>query len=560
MNAAVYARKSTDQNVSEDAKSVARQVANARAYATRRGWTVNDAHVYTDDDISGAEFARRPGFVRLMAALKPSPPFQVLIVSEGSRLGRESIETSWSLKQLIAAGVRVFMYLDDREQTLESAMDKVMLSLRTYADEVEREAGRQRTYDALLRKARAGHVTGGRLFGYENVTVTTPDGRRSHVERRIIEAEADVIRRIFTLCAEGHGQTAIAKRLNDERAPSPRAQRGRPRAWAPSTIREALFRTAYHGEITWNRSRKRDPWGQVRQQDRRPEDWIAVPAPQLRIVSEELWAAAHARLDADRRAYLAATGGQTWGRPRRPLESKYLLTGLAKCGACSGSLYVKRRNWSSGTGRGRIGFYGCTNHHLRGSAICANSLEVPMALADRAVLDVIVRDVLTPDRVQRSIDRALELLQPGAGAALDAQLTARLAVVTLEIDRLVSAIAAAGNVPALAAAVKSRTVEQQALRRQLDAHRQPPVDIKALLARVEAKAKDWRGVLSRQTSEARMILRSLLAMPVVFTPHRSAGTRRYEFSLEVSLQGLLQSGWRPHRDSNPGFSLERAAS
>ena len=42
-----------------------------------------------------------------MNALKPKPPFQVLIMSEGSRLGRESIETSFIMKQLVSAGVRL---------------------------------------------------------------------------------------------------------------------------------------------------------------------------------------------------------------------------------------------------------------------------------------------------------------------------------------------------------------------------------------------------------------------------------------------------------------------
>ena len=65
MNVAVYARKSTEQNgVADDQKSVARQVAHGRAYAERKGWTVDDEHVYVDDGISGAEFPNRPGFLR----------------------------------------------------------------------------------------------------------------------------------------------------------------------------------------------------------------------------------------------------------------------------------------------------------------------------------------------------------------------------------------------------------------------------------------------------------------------------------------------------------------
>src|SRR5262245_19837125 len=157
MIAAIYARKSTDQSgVADEQKSVARQVEHAKAYANRKGWTVADEHVYIDDGISGAEFANRPGFLRLMNGLKPQPPFQVLVMSEESRLGREQIEVSYALKQIVRAGVRVFFYLEDRERTLDSPTDKIMLSLTAFADELERDKARQRTYHAMIRKASAG--------------------------------------------------------------------------------------------------------------------------------------------------------------------------------------------------------------------------------------------------------------------------------------------------------------------------------------------------------------------------------------------------------------------
>jgi len=167
MNAAIYARKSTDQTaVVVEQKSIARQVEHATAYAVRRGWSVSPQHIFSDDSISGAESSGRPGFERLMNALKPRPAFQVLIMSEESRLGREAIETAYAMKPIVSAGVRVFFHLEDRERTLDSPTDKIMLSLTTFADELEREKARQRTYDARIRRARAGHITGGACFGY----------------------------------------------------------------------------------------------------------------------------------------------------------------------------------------------------------------------------------------------------------------------------------------------------------------------------------------------------------------------------------------------------------
>ena len=233
MITAIYARKSHDQNgVADEAKSVTRQIAHARDYAVTKGWIVAAEHIYVDDGISGAEFSNRPGFLRLMNALKPNPPFQALVMSEESRLGRESIEVSFALKQIVTANVRVFCYLTDTERTLDSPIEKGMLALQTMADEMEREKARQRTYDAMVRKAKAGHVTGGRVFGYDNVVVEVVglDGtlQRSHVERKINEKEAEIVRRIFKLSAQEHGMSAIAKTLNSKGVVCPRPQQGRP--------------------------------------------------------------------------------------------------------------------------------------------------------------------------------------------------------------------------------------------------------------------------------------------------------------------------------------------
>src|SRR5689334_20741935 len=109
MKAAIYARKSTAQEgKADEAKSVPIQIADARAFIASKGWTLDEDHIYSDDKISGAEFAARPGFQRLMAAaLRPKPPFQVVIVRELARLGREASETGWVIKQLAVSGVEI---------------------------------------------------------------------------------------------------------------------------------------------------------------------------------------------------------------------------------------------------------------------------------------------------------------------------------------------------------------------------------------------------------------------------------------------------------------------
>ena len=169
--AAIYARKSTDQNIADEARSVTRQIQQAKAYAQANGWKVDERFIFSDDGISGAEFDSRPGFMRLMASLgskRQKPQFQFLIVSELSRLGREQLETGFAVKKISEAGIKIYSYLERREISVTSATDKFIMNAVNFAAEVEREKARQRAEDTSFAKARAGLVTGGRTYGYDN--------------------------------------------------------------------------------------------------------------------------------------------------------------------------------------------------------------------------------------------------------------------------------------------------------------------------------------------------------------------------------------------------------
>ncbi len=494
MIAAIYARKSTEQTgVADEQRSVARQVEHAIAYAHRKGWTVEDAYVFVDDGISGAEFAARPGFVRLMNALTPRPPFQVLVMSEESRLGREAIATAYALKQIVQAGVRLFFYMEDRERTLDSPTDKIMLSLTAFADELEREKGRQRTYDAMIRKARAGHVTGGRVFGYDNVEVLNASGERSHVTRQINPAEAVVVRRMFELCAAGAGLTRITKTLNDEGALAPRAQQHRPTAWAGSSVREVLLRPLYRGEIVWNQTRKRDQWGLSRRTDRPAGDWLRIAAPELQIVSDELWTAAQAQFADRQRKYTADQGR------RRDIESAYLLSGFARCGTCGGGLAAHSRQH----GGQRVFFYGCTSFWKRGATVCSNNLVARMDVLDAEVLATLQDDVCRPAVIEEAVRLALEELSPGRQETVREGLEADLLGVRQECDRLAEAIGRGGPLDALVARLASRQAQRIVIEGQLSvcASQRPHVNLDGLERRLRAKLADWRGLLRRNVTE-----------------------------------------------------------
>jgi site-specific DNA recombinase len=200
MNAAIYARKSTEQNVVEDAKSVTRQVDVAQAFAAARGLSVDAEHVYVDDGISGAEFDDRPGLAWLLLTVKTRPrPFDVLVTMDECRLGRDQWRTGYLLSQFKDAGLAIWYYQAKRQANLDDATGQFMENVYGYAAQMEREKAVARARETGRVKAAKGHVAGGIVFGYRNVRT------EDHVERAIVDDQADVIRRILREIAAGRG-------------------------------------------------------------------------------------------------------------------------------------------------------------------------------------------------------------------------------------------------------------------------------------------------------------------------------------------------------------------
>ena len=297
MIAAIYARKSTDQNVTVEAKSVTRQIEHAKAFAARKGWSVLDTFIFSDDGISGTEFKRRPAFMRMMGMLTPRAPFQILIVSEQKSIGREMSETGFVIKQLAQAGVEIFEYSHGQSLTPTTPMQKLISSVQGFGDEDHAVKTSERVIEAHTKLFTMGRVVGGRIFGYDNRHIFTGvdasgNPLKSHTERVINEAQAVVVRRIFALYDSGEGLKGISKQLNSEKAihPKPFVRKDPTKVlpnngWAPGTVRAILRREIYSGVVTWNKSRKRDDFRQVNQKPRPESEWLRVPAPEEGVPS-----------------------------------------------------------------------------------------------------------------------------------------------------------------------------------------------------------------------------------------------------------------------------------
>jgi DNA invertase Pin-like site-specific DNA recombinase len=524
MIAAIYARKSTEQyRADADDTSVQRQIANARAFAAQHGWQLRDAHVYADDAVSGAETRKLVNRQRLLDALGAGrAPFQILIMRDASRFSRrDGDEAFGELKRIAQSGIAIWFYQDAKQFTFGEFGDNVVGFVRAEMNaEFRRQIGKW-TREAMVRKAKAGHVTGGRVFGYDNVRV---DG---HVERQINPLQADVVRRIFSLSASGVGYTRIAKLLNEESASAPRPQQGRPAGWSPSSVNEVLHRPLYTGQVVWNKTRKRNAAGQTAVAARPEAEWLRQQNESLRIVSDDEWSAAHTRL-ASRQRFVC---GQSV-RPGRDIESKYLLSGFARCGTCGGSIGALSRSH----GGHRAFFYGCLAHAKRGPKICANALVLPIERVNDAVLARLAGDVLHPAVITAIIDGVFDALNPAAVAGNVSALRAELRALDRRIENLTTAVENGASVTPLIAKLQARQAEREALLTQIgaaEASVQLAVDRKTVRQKVLQQLDSWRELLA---TNARQTLREVLDGPLRLTPDG----KRYHFQAATTTGSLIE--------------------
>ncbi len=505
ITAAIYSRKSNlQEGLDEQEKSVARQVEHAKAYAATHGWTVADEHVYSDDGISGVEFEDRPGLQRLLAALKPKPPFRALVMSEPSRLGREQFETGYLLKRIHEAGIEIHYYLSGKKAALGRAIEKLMASVESYSSEQERENISDRTKDGLRRKREQGFADGPAAFGFKNVPVLI-NGVRQHSLREVVQDEAQVIRRLFALYADdGLSPRRIAHVLNADGCPAPmprqrcaacrEAKRDecehKVRAWSGPTVRSLLLRPAYReivGDLTWQRTRER----------------FAGPAPH-----------------------------NPHRLPPASTEARYLLSGLGTCSRCGGPMIVRKTT--------RTRMFKCGTYHLRGPAACDNRLALPLEIVDRAVLEAVQQDLLSSQAVERVLAGFLGEPEPPIPHADRDRLQADLATADAELTRLAEVAAKIGPDDALLVKITGSRERKAAIERDLRALPSPTSKGKPKAVEIidfVAAIDEWWA--SASDGDLRPVLRSLLATKVTFEPGQDAKGAFYKFKAVGTLRPAL---------------------
>ena len=321
--------------------------------------------------------------------------------------------------------------------------------------------------------------------------------------------------------------------------PPPRHAKG----WASTAIREILYRPLYRGEIVWNKLKKIVRGGTKKRIRRPPEEWLHREAPALRIIPEDLWQAAHARLDQARRIFAHAPARrQCLGQPPRlDLESPFLLSGMARCALCGGAIIAMSR--LHGTHRKHR--YGCSYHHKRGATICANGVQIRQDLLDHALLQSI-SELVDERIVEAAVSKALARLRTAHEEELGRRtaIQQKLSLLEAREQHLVEAIKLGETMKPLLAALKAEEQRKKALAADLDRladrAKVSSLDSARLKRNLMARVTDVRSLLTRHTPQARQMLRRLLVDRLTLTPYEEAGSSWYRFEGQGTYGCLLE--------------------
>ncbi|OOO17846.1 UNVERIFIED_ORG: hypothetical protein BTE55_32410 [Rhizobium sophorae] len=372
---ALYARYSSDL---QNPRSADDQFLICRQFAEQQGWQV--VGCYRDEAVSGASLRGRDGIRSLLADVKGGQ-FEFVCAEALDRISRDQEDMAHVYKLLRFAGVILHTVSDGRADELQIGFRGTMnaLYLKDLADKTRRgQRGR-------VEKGRSG---GGLAYGYK-IFADDEDGAGG---RRINEAEAAIVRRIFMDFARGETPVAIAMTLNKEAIPGPA---GRP--WAASTIRGhrsrgtgILNNELYQGVLIWNRLRYvKDPGTGKRQARRNPEtDWVTTDVASLRIIEEPLWQAVKNRQqDIEQRFKNVREGVQNSreARSRGLTVSASYLYRLLVCADCGCDFCH--------VGRDR---YGCAGHYRR--KCCDNGKTIQRHVMEKQVRAVLVETLFTIER------------------------------------------------------------------------------------------------------------------------------------------------------------------
>jgi site-specific DNA recombinase len=240
--------------------------------------------------------------------------------------------------------------------------------------------------------SRGFYVSAKAPYGYQKIKVN--DACKERFKLEPVSPYSSIIKMIYSEYVRGTGVKSIVKTLNGEGIPSPHKKE-----WNKAQVHNILHNESYTGTLVWCKTSMRKL------------------AP-IRV--ENAWPALVDKTIFDTVQRMLAERSPKIMNPRR-VSSRYILSGLARCGHCGKALGGREAK------SGRNTYYICCTKDKKGPDACA-AHYIPSQKLERAVIDKIQERILTEANLKNMIMLVNEEIASCNGgnferiAAVDAEL------------------------------------------------------------------------------------------------------------------------------------------
>lgn len=302
MHVAIYVRVSTLEQA-EEGYSIEEQIDTLKKFCEVKKWTVTK--VYSDPGFSGSNI-ERPGLSNLIKDAK-NQYFDTVLVYKLDRLSRSQKDTLYLIEDVLGVNDISFVSLNENFDTA-TPFGKAMIGILAVFAQLEREQIRERMTMGKVGRAKSGKAMSWRwtAFGYRY----PDDGSRDTYE--IVPLEAKIVQQIYDDYLNGISITKLKDKLNDE------GHICKEIPWSYRTIRQCLANPVYAGYTTWK--------DQIFKGNHEP------------IISKEKFSLVQEQIKIRQKEAYKRNNNP------RPFQSKYMLSGIMRCGLCGASFEVMLGN------------------------------------------------------------------------------------------------------------------------------------------------------------------------------------------------------------------------
>lgn len=233
--------------------------------------------------VSGETIEARPEIKKVLRLIEQDR-YKAIMIVEPQRLSRGDLQDIGYLSKILRYTHTIII-------TLQYSYD---LNDERDRDYFERELKRGNEFLEYSKRimmngrnlaAEKGYYTCSRTpYGYKRIF--RKDGNKKYPTLEIVPEEADIVRLIFQLYADGNGATKICSRLN---AIGSKPQRGE--FWTPPCIYSMLDNPLYNGKIKWGyrKTIKTVEAGEITKHNPKNKNCPVYDGKHEAIISDDLW-------------------------------------------------------------------------------------------------------------------------------------------------------------------------------------------------------------------------------------------------------------------------------